>query len=428
MRNRRIVVVFSLAASAGLVANRPATAQCAYPTPVTAETCEAAKTYNAQTGGVSLLVWVDGQNVCEDYRPPGSSSIPREAWSGTKSFWSIAAAAAIEDGIVFSWDEIVADTITEWRSDSRKSQITVRQLLGLTSGLKPDSSTGGVPTYSEAIAEPALHDPGTVWAYGDVQYQAFGEFLRRKVESTHADPLAYLEARVLDRIESRYAGWTYDDGWPRLPHGSQWIAREWVKYGEFVRTGGEWPATGERIVSQELLDTSFHPTIKADYGLTWWLPLPGETGKPCDTVLANGLGTQRLYVIRSLKLVAVRQTDDPWDGLTFSDDVFLDRLLAPPDPQDDCPPAAVPHLRLERADVDLVFDWDATNTDVTGNTELLHGYLLERAKAPDFQDGIPLISTVGPETATAAPLEGLPEDGVVFYRVRARDKCENIGP
>lgn len=406
----------------------PARGQCAYPTPVTPESCEEAKTYNAQTGGVSLLVWVDGQTVCEDYRPAGSSSVPREAWSGTKSFWSIAAAAAIEDGIVSSWDEIVADTITEWQSDSRKSGITVRHLLGLTSGLKPDSSTGGTPTYAEAIQEPALHDPGTVWAYGDVQYQAFGEFLRRKVAATHADPLAYLDERVLDRIDSQWSDWTYDDGWPRLPHGSRWTAPEWIEYGEFVRKGGVAPGSGERVLDQERLDGSFHPSIKADYGLTWWLPLPGETGKPCDLVYANGLGTQRLYMVRSLKLVAVRQTDDPWDGWNFDDDVFLDRLLAPPTPQDDCAPAEVPALRLQRADLDLVFDWDAANVDLTGNTELLDGYLVERATSPDFGDGLPLLSTSGAATAATAPLEGMPEEGLVFYRARARDKCGNVGP
>ena len=85
--------------------------------------------------------------------------------------------------------------------------------------------------------------------------------------------------------------------------------------------------------------------------MTWWLPLPGEVAKPCDAVMAFGLGSQKLYVIRSLKLVAVRQTNNPWDGLNFSDDVFLDRLLAPPNPQDDCPPAEAAGLLVVRAGV-----------------------------------------------------------------------------
>lgn len=403
-------------------------AQCSYPTPVTPTTCEAAKSYNAQTGGAALLVWVDGQPVCEDYLPVGSQGVAREAWSGTKSFWSIAAAAAIEDGSIESWDEIVADTLTEWQGDSRKSRITVRHLLGLTSGLKPDSTSGSFPTYDQAILEPAVADPGTVWAYGDVQYQAFGEFLRRKVAAGHADPLAYLDARVLDPIGAQWSGWTRDDGLPRLPWGSQWTAREWVKYGEFVRRGGLLPGSSQRILGAELLDASFHTTIKPDYGLTWWLPVPGEAGKPCDTVMAVGLGTQKVYVIRSLKLVAVRQTANPWAGLNFSDDVFLDRLLAPAAPQDDCPPAGVPQLRVSRTDLDLAFDWDAAEVDATGNFELLSGYRVERAAEPTFGAPATVVSTTGPGTAAAGPGEGGAESGLVFYRVRARDKCGNLGP
>ena len=48
----RALAAIALLAAAAL----PAEPQCAYPTPVTPATCEAAKTYNAQTGGVSLLV------------------------------------------------------------------------------------------------------------------------------------------------------------------------------------------------------------------------------------------------------------------------------------------------------------------------------------------------------------------------------------
>ena len=404
-------------------------AECSAPVPVTSATCEAGKSYHAATGGVALRVHVDGVLVCEDYRPAGSGGVPREAWSGTKSFWSVAAAAAIQDGLIASWDERVSDTIVEWRDDPRKSQITVRHLLGLTSGLQPDSSSGGVPTYSQAIQEPAVADPGTVWAYGDVQYQAFGEFLRRKVAPAHADPLAYLDARILDRIGAQWSGWTYDDGWPRLPHGSQWVASEWIEYGELVRHGGAWPATGERIVDQELLDHAFHTTIKPDYGLTWWLPLPGETGKPCDTVMAVGLGTQKLYVIRSLGLVAVRLTSQPWAGWNFDDDAFLAALLAPDAPQDDCPPDAARDLTVGRAGAaDLRFDWDPPAADLAGKTELLGGYDLERASRPDFADAVPAATLGGPDSAAVVPLEGLAEPGIVFYRVRARDKCGNVGP
>lgn len=423
----RTILLLALAATAAASA---AFAQCAYPTPVTAATCAAAKQYNAATGGVSLLVWVNGQNVCEGYNSGSHANAAHEAWSGTKSFWAAVAARAIQDGLISSLDEKLVGTIPEWQADPWKSQITVRQLLSLTSGIRAEAASGGTPTYAEAINEQALHAPGTFWEYGSVPYQIFGEFMRRKLQPNYADPLAYLDAKVLSKIDAQYAGWTRGaDTNPLLPWGSQWTPAEWIRYGELVRRGGFWPATGEQIVDQELLDDSFHRSaVKDNYGLTWWLPESGNPRKPCDAVMAFGLGTQKLYVIRSLKLVAVRQTDDAWDGLTFSDDEFLDRLLAPANPQDDCPPVAVAALRLAKSGFDLVFDWDPVSVDATGNTELIGGYEVRSSIQPNFALPLPVVTTMGARSAALAPNEGQMTNGIVYYQVRARDKCANVGP
>jgi CubicO group peptidase (beta-lactamase class C family) len=408
----------------------PATAQCAYPTPVTPETCEDAKQYNRGTGGVSLLVRVDGQVVCEDYTASSGPDVPHELWSCTKSFCGAIAAAAIEDGLISSSDELLVDTIPEWTEDERKSRITLRQLISLTSGIQAEATGGGTPTYAESILEPALHDPGTFWEYGSVPYQIFGEFMRRKLDPTYVDPLAYFEDRVLDEIDAAYDGWTRgSDGMPHLPWGSQWVPRQWIKYGELVRLGGYWPPTDTQVIEQELLDEAYHRSpVKEDYGLTWWLPMPGTAGKPCDAVMAFGLGTQKLYVIRSLKLVAIRQTESSPQTLFFDDDTFLDRLLDPPEPQDDCPPGPAFGLLLDRAGDDLLFDWDPVNFDETGNNELVGGYDLYEATLADFSDAMPLASTAGQTTgaiATDAALPGGPD--LTFYKVRARDKCDNVG-
>jgi hypothetical protein len=252
--------------------------------------------------------------------------------------------------------------------------------------------------------------------------------MRRKLGPSYSSPLAYLDARILDRIGAQWALWENDaDGNPLLPHGSHWHAREWIKYGELVRHGGFWPPTGEQILEQERMDESFHGSaVKSDYGLTWWLPAPGSPGKPCDAVMAVGLGTQKLYVIRSLKLVAVRLTANPWDGLNFSDDVFLDRLLDPPAPQDDCPPREVHNLLVSRSGEDLSFDWDPVNEDATGNTEMVGGYQVLEALSPDFSDGQLMLSTTGPRSAATAAGGAAP--GMAFYLVRSRDKCGNVGP
>ncbi|MBP7148976.1 MAG: serine hydrolase [Acidobacteria bacterium] len=425
---RRSAMAIPVLLALVLFGARPAAAQCAYPTPVTPATCEAAKQYNASTGGVSLLVWVNGQVVCEDYNSGSGPNVAHELWSCTKSFSGAMAAAAIDDGLISSWDERLVETIPEWRGDPRKSQVTLRQLLSLTSGIQAEVS--GMPTYAEAILVPATHDPGTYWEYGSVPYQIFGEFMRRKLAPNYVDPLAYMQARFFAPIGAQYSGWTRGtDNMPHLPWGSQWTPREWINYGELVRLGGWWPPLQQQLIAQESLDAAFHRSpVNAEYGLTWWLPVPGNVRIPCDAVMAVGLGTQELYVIRSLKLVAARQTDAPWDGLNYSHEEFLDRLLAPANPQDDCPPAEVQELRLARSGVDLLFDWAAVNRDATGNSELVGGYDLWSATEPDFSDPLPLGETMGPVSASIAPGAAGAADAIVYYQVRARDKCGNDGP
>lgn len=419
-----------IAAASFLGGQAPVSAQCTQPTPVTSATCDAAKSYNRETRGVSLLVWVNGQPVCEDYVAPSGPSVPHEIWSGTKSFSAITAAKAISEGLIASWDEKLVDTIPEWQGDPRKSQITLRQLLGLISGIQ----ASGEPTYAEAIGYPALYDPGTFWEYGSVAYQIFGEFLRRKTAGSYADPLAYMHAKIFGPIGATYGGWNRgSDGMPLLAYGSQWTPREWIKFGELVRLGGFWPPTQQPLVPQELIDSAFQGSaVNPNYGLTWWLRA-ATSPAPCDVVRADGLGSQKLYVIRSLGLVAIRQTDSPLDGWTYSDDVFLDRLIAPPNWQDDCPPAEASALRLARSGpqaADLAFDWAPVDVDAIGRNELVAGYDVFRASTPTFADETFVAASIGGTSGALAPGEGGPpaSGSITFYRVRARDKCGNAGP
>src|SRR5438270_12237917 len=77
----------------------------------------------------------NGRTVFEHYANGGSARGRWPIFSGTKSFWGIAALAAAHDGL-FRLDDLVSDTITEWKNDPRKSRITIRQLLSQTDGIE----------------------------------------------------------------------------------------------------------------------------------------------------------------------------------------------------------------------------------------------------------------------------------------------------
>src|SRR5438045_5391671 len=91
----------------------------------------AAAEYSARRRGVSLLAIQNGRTLLEQ-----DAKTPHKIYSGTKAFWNLAALAAAEDGLL-DLDNHVADTITSWRNDPRKSQVTIRQLLNFDSGIEP---------------------------------------------------------------------------------------------------------------------------------------------------------------------------------------------------------------------------------------------------------------------------------------------------
>ncbi|PYL10693.1 MAG: hypothetical protein DME33_00010 [Verrucomicrobia bacterium] len=96
--------------------------------------CVRAAKYSESKRGVSMLVLQNGRTIFEHYANGGSASGRWPIFSGTKSFWGIAALAAAHDGL-FRLDDLVSDTIPEWKSDPRKSRITIRQLLDQTDGM-----------------------------------------------------------------------------------------------------------------------------------------------------------------------------------------------------------------------------------------------------------------------------------------------------
>lgn len=337
-RHRRRSLLASLAV---LVASASAASALADPS-----LCAKALAYSEARNGVSLLVQRDGQTLCDDERVRGQAY---ELYSGTKSFVGLAAAAAVQDGLM-QLDERVADTLPEWRQDPLKRAVTLRQLIGMVSGLP--SQMGRPPTYADAVAAPFNAAPGQRFQYGPAPMQVFGEVLRRKLtaKGLDADPLAYIERRLLKPLGVSYAQWRRGpDGQPLMPQGASLTPQDWAKVGEFVRADGR--MGGAPLVDPSTFRALFVGTAaNPSYGLTWWLAQGppstdrvtqtidvGQGGQlPKDLVLAAGAGGQRLYVIPSLGLVIVRQAKfdvagalagERPRGEAFSDTAFLNLLL-----------------------------------------------------------------------------------------------------
>lgn len=290
---------------------------------------EAAAAYLEACNGHALLVYERGRLVFERYFHGHDAETPHLLASGTKSFVGVLAVAAQEDGLL-RLDEKLSDTLTEWRGDPRKKDLTIRQLLSLSSGIA-GGGIGQVPSYREAIATAQVTAaPGQRFQYGPVPYQVFGELLRRKLvaDGRARDPLDYLQQRIFTPIGLKYDRWREDgDGLPHLPSGAYLTAREWAKFGLLVLQQGRWQ--GQTVVKAESLAECFKPSpANPSYGLTFWKAKPDDP-EP-DLVMAAGKGKQKLFLLPSRQLLIVQFADAE---RRYQERRFLDLALgrsAPP--------------------------------------------------------------------------------------------------
>ncbi len=292
--------------------------------------------YSSENRGKAVLVMKGDKIVFEEYQNGHTAEMPWFIASGTKSFSGVMLAAAIEDKLFKSFDEKVSETLTEWKADKQKANITLRQLLSLTSGIDA-GEIGRVPEYSDAINSSVEYEAGKRFEYGPAPFQIFGEVMRRKLAPRKQSVMEYLQKRIFDPLGLKVFFWRTSGGNPLLPQGANLTAREWIKFGLFLKNGGKW--NGKQIIAKNLLDELVVGT-KANpaYGITFWLnragfdprgqtqlmrieKVDGEEIK--DLYIAAGAGNQRLYIIPSKDLVVVRYGNFG----QYDDREFLGRLI-----------------------------------------------------------------------------------------------------
>lgn len=267
----------------------------------------------------ALLILVDGEPVFERYGGGYDAAKPHALYSGTKSFWGVAAAAAHDDGLL-DLDEPVAQTIAEWKTDPRKARVTLRELLALTSGIGFGGLGSAVPTYERALAVTIKDEPGERFTYGGIPLQVFGAVLARKLAARKQTPHEYLRARLLDPIGMHVGSWrSLADGTQPLPTGAFVTAREWAKFGRFVVDGARWngkPLVRETSLAPCFIGSSANPR----YGLGWWL---APVAAPPGIVHASGSGGQAMYLIPPERTVVVKFGR----STSYKHDAFLKRLF-----------------------------------------------------------------------------------------------------
>jgi CubicO group peptidase (beta-lactamase class C family) len=271
---------------------------------------EAALAYAHKHGLRALAIARGDDLLLEEYGDGCARQTPHPLYSGTKSFWGVAALDAQSDGLL-ALDEPVADTIDLWRDDPWKRRVTLRMLLSLTAGFGFGGLGAAVPVYERALNMSLRDEPGSRFTYGGIGFQVFGAVFARKLAARKQTPHDYLRAQILEPAGVHVADWRkLSDGSHPLPTGAFLTALDWLAYGRFV------------LRERASLDPCFEGSqANARYGLGWWL---GGPGAPDGLVYASGSGGQALYLLPSSKMTVVHFGKSS----SYRHEAFLKRLFA----------------------------------------------------------------------------------------------------
>ncbi|MCO1656981.1 serine hydrolase [Pseudonocardia sp. S2-4] len=249
----------------------------------------------------------------------GDPTTVEMAFSVTKTFLSLVAGVAFDDGLL-RLDDAVRDAVAlpEFRVPPAHA-ITWRHLLQQTSGWR--GTVWGKPDTADAqsVGEPG--PPGTSWAYNDVRVNLLALALTALLGRELPD---VLRERVTDPIGATrswswhgYAGSRLGD-LRVVSGGAHWGGGLWISaadlalVGELVRRRGSWD--GRRVLSARWLDESWAPCpVRPDYGLLWWLNDGGRVlpAAPSTGRAARGnRGRHLLWVDPARELVVASHWGD----------------------------------------------------------------------------------------------------------------------
>jgi CubicO group peptidase (beta-lactamase class C family) len=266
----------------------------------------------------SLLVERHGAIVLDAYFHPFADNQLHDVASITKSVLSTVVGIAIGDQRFANLNTPVLSLYRDAgaRYDPRKSDITLGNMLSMTSGLDcgTDPASGrnflqqmeqSLHWASFALERPAAATPGRTFVYCAGNMQVVSAALTRTI-GENAASLAGRELFAPLGIE--HAVWPADrDG---NSHGFADLKlqpRDMAKLGYLWLHRGEWE--GRHLVPASYLRAAFTPHAQVETGVAygygmWVYPERGHAGGPPD-VEANGFGGQRIAVVPSQDMVLV---------------------------------------------------------------------------------------------------------------------------
>lgn len=261
----------------------------------------------------SLLVLHDGTLVREAYWRGYDASRVVNIKSVSKSLLSALFGVAVADGDL-AVDDPLSDYLPGAFGDDPRADITVGQLLTMTSGLAWDEAGSSIPSMVATedwvgfvTGQPLTGTPGATFNYSTGNTHVGAAVLEA---ATGLPMREYARRHVLAPLGISFTRWDVD------PQGADMGGAEvWMRPRDLLRLGqlylGRGSVDGTRVLDASWVDATFTQAVPG-YGRWWWYwSLDGQ-----DAWVAQGYGGQVIVVVPSRELVVVGTAEWSVDGGT----------------------------------------------------------------------------------------------------------------
>ena len=260
----------------------------------------------------SLLISRGNDVLFEAYYNGRNRSQAANLKSASKSVISALIGIALEEGMIESLDQPIADFFPEYITEENRSKarITIEDLLTMESGL---ASTSDDRTYGRwavssdwvkfVLDQPMVATPGQRMIYSTGSTHLLSAILTR---ATGMDTRTFAQRYLLNPLKARITYWSQDpQGIYFGGNNMEMTPRDMLAFGQMYLDKGHF--RGRQVISSDWVEASLEPHAASPrgqgrlYGYGWWLRELGGVRVP----VAWGFGGQLILVIEELDLVVV---------------------------------------------------------------------------------------------------------------------------
>ena len=275
-----------------------------------------------------LVIIRHGAVVFEKYAAGSTKESKATSWSTAKSFTSALTGITLDRGYISSIDISAAEFIEEWKNTEAQN-ITIKNLLMMSSGLTEKGGDDGRVMYSGALKEDGSIDYSKPvnnslfsiqdrevdgsrahwrgasynWNYQNADTQVVGEIIERATGKTLYE---FADAELFSKI-GMTASWWKDAfnnymPWCCIDATTRDFARFGLLYAREGRWGSERVMPAEWVTESTALTTTITSSLPYGYGYFWWPDVSGEW------FMAVGSRSNNIYIHPGLDLVVVRNS------------------------------------------------------------------------------------------------------------------------